>query len=87
MLLDQVQIKKHQFNSQLRYEEPVYEFDLSELEMDEEPEQEEAPAEEPAMDLGAEEEPAEEGGDEGDDLLAGLNLQEGIELEEEDEDD
>ena len=74
-----------QFTTQ--YEEPVYEFDLSELEMDEEPEQEEAPAEEPAMDLGAEEEPAEEGGDEGDDLLAGLNLQEGIELEEEDEDD
>jgi hypothetical protein len=80
-----------QFTTQ--YEEPVYEFDLSELQMDEEPEQEEAPveepAEEPAMDLGAEEEPAEEGGEEGgaDDLLAGLNLQEGIELEEDDEDE
>lgn len=74
-----------------QYEEPVYEFDLSELEIDEEPEQEEAPAEEPAMDLGAEEEtpeePEQEGGDEGDDLLAGLGLQEGIELEEDDEDD
>ena len=74
-----------QFTTQ--YEEPVYEFDLSELEMDEEVEQEEEPAEEPAMDLGAEEEPAEEGGDEGDDILAGLNLQEGIELEEDDEDE
>jgi len=78
-----------QFTTQ--YEEPVYEFDLSELQLDEEPEQEETPAEEPAMDLGAEEEaaeePAEEGGDEGDDLLAGLNLQEGIELDEEDDDE
>ena len=74
-----------QFTTQ--YEEPVYEFDLSELEMDEEPEQEEAPIEEPAMDLGAEEEtpeePAEEGGD--DDLLAGLDLQENTILEDDDE--
>jgi len=77
-----------QFSTQ--YEEPVYEFDLSELQLDEEPEQEEAPTEEPAMDLGGEEaaeEPAEEGGDEADDLLAGLELQEGIELEEDDEDE
>lgn len=78
-----------QFSTQ--YEEPVYEFDLSELQLDEEPKQEEAPAEEPAMDLGGEEEateePAEEGGDEADDLLAGLDLQEGIELDEEDDDE
>ena len=76
-----------QFTTQ--YEEPVYEFDLSELQMDEEPEPAEEPtaepAEEPVMDQGAEEEPAEEGG--ADDLLAGLNLQEGIELEEDDEDE
>ena len=68
-----------------QYEEPVYEFDLSELQVEEEPEQEEEPAEEPEMDLGAEEEPAEEGGDEGDDILAGLDLQEGIELHEDDD--
>ena len=68
-----------------QYEEPVYEFDLSELQVEEEPEQEEEPVEEPEMDLGAEEEPAEEGGDEGDDILAGLDLQEGIELHEDDD--
>jgi len=68
-----------------QYEEPVYEFDLSELQVEEEAEQEEEPAEEPEMDLGAKEEPAEEGGDEGDDILAGLDLQEGIELHEDDD--
>ena len=72
------------FSSQ--YEEPVYEFDLSELQMDEEPEEE--PAEEPVADLGADEEvdedPAEE---QEEDLLAGLDLQESLELEEDDEDE
>ena len=74
-----------QYNTQ--FEEPVYEFDLGELMLDDgEPEQTETPVEEPEMDLGTEEEPAaDEGGD--DDLLAGLGLQEGIELEEEDEED
>ena len=72
-----------------KYEEPVYEFDLSELELDvEEPTEE--PTEEPAMDLGAdEEEEGEEveGEEEGGDLLAGLDLQEGLELEEDEEED
>jgi hypothetical protein len=74
-----------QFSTQ--FEEPVYEFDIGELMMDsEQTEQaEETPEEEPAMDLGAEEEPAADEG--GDDLLAGLDLQESVELDEEEEDD
>ena len=69
-----------------QYEEPIYEFDLSELQMDEEPEEEQT--DEPAMDLEADEEPEEEPAEEeGDDLLAGLDLQEGIELDEDDEDE
>jgi len=74
-----------------QYEEPVYEFDLSELmkNEEEEPFAGDDEEEEPAMDLGAgeeaEEEPAEDAGME-DDLLAGLELQEGIEINE-DEDD
>ena len=75
-----------QFSTQV--EEPVYEFDLGELMLDEdqpEQEEEEAPVEEPEMDLGTEEEPAADEG--GDDLLAGLDLQEGVELDEEEEDD
>ena len=59
-------------------EEPIYEFDLDELMMDDEPQEE--PAEEPVMDLGGEEEPAPE---EEEDILAGLDLQE--DLDEEDE--
>ena len=70
----------------MQSEDPVYEFDLSELELDEEPKQEE-PAEEPEMDLGGdtgdEEAPAEEGAD---DLLAGLDLQEAIETDQDEED-
>jgi len=72
-----------QFSTQ--YEEPVYEFDLSEL-MSEEPVQEEPAQEEPAMDVGAEEAPADEDAGIEDDLLADLELQEGIEINE-DEDD
>ena len=70
-----------QYNTQ--FEEPVYEFDLGELMLDE---GEPALEEEPEMDLEAEEEPVadDEGGE---DLLAGLDLQEGIDLDEEDEDD
>jgi hypothetical protein len=64
-----------------KYEDSVYEFDLSELMMDETEGTEEvidAPAEEPAIDLDAE--AGDEAGDEtGDDLLAGLELQEGVE--------
>lgn len=71
-----------QFSTQ--YEEPVYEFDLSEL-MSEEPVEEPA-QEEPAMDLGAEEAPADEDAGIEDNLLADLELQEGIESIE-DEDD
>ena len=63
-------------------EEPIYEFDLDELMMDNEPQEE--PAEEPVMDLGGEEEPAEEPApEEEEDILAGLDLQE--DLDEEDE--
>jgi len=65
-----------------KYEEPVYEFDLSELELDDEPEEE--PIEEPTADLENEEEPAEEEEEE-EDLLAGLELQEGIEIDNEDD--
>jgi hypothetical protein len=72
-----------QFSTQ--YEEPVYEFDLSELQIDEEPEQEEAATTDLGGDLGDEEEPAEEGADDTDDLLAGLDLQENIVLEDDDE--
>ena len=68
-------------------EEPVYEFDLNELMMGEE-EQEEA-MEEPEMDLGGEEEPevpAPEEMEAEDDLLADLDLQEDLsELKDEDE--
>ena len=50
--------------------------------------EEELEQEEPTMDLEAEkEEPAEEGEDEDDGLLAGLDLQEGIEIEEDIEED
>ena len=66
-----------------KQEEPVYEFDLSELQLDDEPQQEEVPTEEPTMDLGGEETPAE--GDDEESLLAGIGLQEGIELEEDEE--
>ena len=66
-----------------KQEEPVYEFDLSELQLDDEPQQEEVPTEEPTMDLGGEETPAE--GDDEENLLAGIGLQEGIELEEDEE--
>ena len=59
-----------------KYEDSVYEFDLEELMMDNAEETTEEPAEEPEIDLGA------ETGD--DDLLAGLDLQEGLE-ENEDE--
>ena len=72
-----------------KYEEPVYEFDLSELMKDEVEEESFAgddEQEEPAMDLtdetGGEEQ--EEAGIE-DDLLAGLNLQEGVELTEDED--
>lgn len=67
----------------MKYKDPVYDFDLGDLMMDEEP------VEEPEMDLEAApeeepvEEPAEEGGE--DDLLAGLNLQEEMDDEDEDE--
>ena len=65
-------------------EEPIYEFDLDELMMDDEPQEE--TAEEPVMDLGGEEEPAPEEPAEEDDLLAGLDLQEDLdELKDEDE--
>ena len=75
-----------QFSTQ--YEEPVYEFDLGELEIDmEEPEQQEK-TEEPALDLGAdlgdEEEPEDEEETGDDDLLAGLELQENTILEDDD---
>ena len=71
-----------QFSTQ--YEEPVYEFDLGELEIDmEEPEQQEKTEEEPALDLGADLGDEEETGE--DDLLAGLELQENTILEDDDE--
>ena len=75
-----------QFSTQ--YEEPTYEFDLSDLMADEqaeEPAQEDAPVEEPAMDLGTEEEPAAEDAGIEDDLLAGLNLQEAMGDDDDDE--
>ena len=61
-------------------EEPVYEFNLDELMMGDEPQEE--PAEEPAMDLGDEEEPAPEDAD-ADDILGGLDLQENLDEEDE----
>ena len=68
----------------VEYKEPVYEFDLSELELNDEPEseQEKSPVEEPIADLENEEEPVEE---KEEDLLAGLELQEGIEVDDEDD--
>jgi len=66
-------------------EEPVYEFDLSELMMDDEPQEEPAMdlgAEEPTLDLGDEEEPAPEDADT-DDILGGLDLQENLDEEDE----
>jgi len=68
----------------VQYKEPVYEFDLSELELNDEPEseQEKSPVEEPIADLENEEEPVEE---KEEDLLAGLELQEGIEVDDEDD--
>jgi hypothetical protein len=64
-----------------KYEEPVYEFNLDDLMADDVEETAEEPEQEPAMDLGGEtEEPEDLGGE--DDLLAGLGLQEGIDLTE-----
>ena len=66
-----------------KYEEPVYEFDISELQLDDEPQQQEASADETTTDPVGEESPAE--GNDEESLLAGIGLQEGIELEEDEE--
>ena len=68
-----------------KYEDSVYEFDLNELMMDETEGTEEtvdAPVEEPAMDLGDETETDD--GEAGDDLLAGLGLQEAVDADNDD---
>jgi len=71
----------HTFVRECIYNE-VYEFDLSELMMDDEPQEE--PVEEPVMDLGGEEEPLEEPApEEEEDILSGLDLQEGLDEEDE----
>ena len=71
-----------------KYEDSVYEFDLEDLMLDdsevaEEPEMD-APVEEPEMDLGAETETDDAGVE--DDLLAGLDLQEGTTVSEDEND-